>query len=160
VPLLVASATLHWLISQSIFLARISIHSNGDGDRDRDISEVGYSCLPILLTVLLGTAMVTSALASGSRRFASHIPVAGSCSVALAAAAHKPKHDVDAAFLPVRWGEVNSEGTDEVGHCCFTSEEVQDLIPGRLYAGSKQFPATSIEVQESIHHDKDHIRVR
>lgn len=66
--------------------------------------------------------------------------MARSCSVALAAAAHRPKDDVDAAFLPVQWGEVRGEGTDEVGHCCFTSQEVHDLIPGRMYAGPAKKP--------------------
>lgn len=86
--------------------------------------------------MLLGTAMLAAIVGCGFRKFASHIPVAGSCSVALAAAAHRPKDDVDAAFLPVQWGEVRREGTDKVGHCCFTSHEVHDLIPGRLYAGT------------------------
>ncbi|KAI7544392.1 hypothetical protein KC331_g6837 [Hortaea werneckii] len=136
IPLIVASATLHWLISQSIFLVRVSVYDY-EGDYDGgDHSEVGYSCLPILLTVLLGIVMLLAAVGSGFRKFASHIPVAGSCSVAIAAAAHRPKSDVDAAVLPVQWGEVNSEGTDEIGHCCFTSEKVHDLIEGRMYAGS------------------------
>ncbi|KAI7155269.1 hypothetical protein KC349_g7102 [Hortaea werneckii] len=136
IPLIVASATLHWLISQSIFLVRVSVYDY-EGDYDGgDHSEVGYSCLPILLTVLLGITMLLAAVGSGFRKFASHIPVAGSCSVAIAAAAHRPKSDVDAAVLPVQWGEVNSEGTDDIGHCCFTSEKVHDLIEGRMYAGS------------------------
>lgn len=136
IPLLVASASLHWFISESIFLARISTYNNGQNTEGDDFSEVGYSCLPILCVILLGTVMLLTALAFGNRKFASHMPVAGSCSVALAAAAHKPKHDEDAAYLPIKWGEVHSEGNDEIGHCCFTSEEVQDLIPGRMYAGS------------------------
>ncbi|KAI6829734.1 hypothetical protein KC340_g8408 [Hortaea werneckii] len=136
VPLIVASATLHWLISQSIFLVRVSVYDYTGNYDGGDHSEVGFSCLPILLTILLGSAMMFVAVGSGFRKFASYIPVAGSCSVALAAAAHRPKSDVGAAFLPVQWGEVNSEGTDEIGHCCFTSEEVHDLIEGRMYAGS------------------------
>ncbi|RMY63560.1 hypothetical protein D0864_12597 [Hortaea werneckii] len=140
-PLLVASATLHWLISQSLFLARISSTDyKGQNDGSEDRSEVGYSCLPILLAMCLGAVMVVAALGCGFRKFASHIPVAGSCSVALAAAAHRPKDDVDAAFLPVQWGEVRSEGTDEVGHCCFTRQEVHDLTPGRQYAGTARKP--------------------
>ncbi len=34
------------------------------------------------------------------------MPVAASCSFAIAAASHRPVGDVDAAVLPVRWGEV------------------------------------------------------
>ncbi|KAK0259970.1 hypothetical protein LTR01_004511 [Friedmanniomyces endolithicus] len=144
-PLLVTSGTLHWLISQSIFLARISIYNDGvNSDRD-DFSEVGYSCTPILCVILLGTAMLVFALGMGCRKFASSIPVAGSCSVALAAACHPMKHDEDASFLPVRWGEVvdASGEEDEVRHCSFTSGEVQAMTPGRLYAGSRQDIATA-----------------
>ncbi|KAI7546111.1 hypothetical protein KC331_g5819 [Hortaea werneckii] len=140
VPLLVSSATLHWLISQSIFLVKINTTDYKGESSAKDFSQVGYSCLPILLAILLGTAMLIAALGCGFRRFPSYIPVAGSCSVALAAAAHRPKDDVDAAFLPVQWGEVRGEGTDEVGHCCFTSQEVHDLFPGRLYAGAARKP--------------------
>ncbi|KAK0866259.1 hypothetical protein LTR87_015069 [Friedmanniomyces endolithicus] len=144
-PLLVASGTLHWLISESIFLARVSIYSNGETSDQDDYSEVGYSCLPILCVVLLGIAMLFFALGMGCRKFASSMPVAGSCSVALAAACHPTKHDEDAAFLPLRWGEVVdvSGADDEIRHCCFTSEEVQAMTPGRLYAGSRHDVATA-----------------
>ncbi|KAK4550052.1 hypothetical protein LTR36_003019 [Oleoguttula mirabilis] len=151
IPLIITSGTLHWLISQSIFLARISVYNNGENTAADDVSEVGYSCLPILSVILLGSFMLIAALGFGFRKFASHIPVAGSCSVALAAAAHRPKDDVDAAFLPVRWGDVHSEGSDEVGHCCFTSEEVHELIPGRLYAGLDPPLTTSNDLDEHGH---------
>ena len=135
IPLLVASAMLHWLISESIFLARITAWRNGKPFPEADSSEIGYSCLPILLVILLGFSMLSMAIGNGFRKFHSHMPVAGSCSVAIAAACHRPKDDLDAAFLPVSWGEVNHEGTEDVGHCCFTTEDVHDLIIGRMYAG-------------------------
>ncbi|GAB1740943.1 hypothetical protein NU219Hw_g6013t1 [Hortaea werneckii] len=141
VPLVVASATLHWLISQSIFLARVYVSDyKGQETDESNLSEIGYSCLPILLAILLGIAMLVTVLWYGCRKFPSSMPVVGSCSVALAAAAHRPKDDVDAAFLPVQWGEVRGEGTDEIGHCCFTSQEVHDLTPGRRYAGAARKP--------------------
>jgi len=151
VPLLIASSTLHWLISQSIFVGLIDVYSDtsdaGPQLEPNAISRVGYSCLPILLVIVLGMSILVAALGLGCRKFASHIPVAGSCSVALAAAAHRPKQDVDAAYLPVIWGDVTGEGGDEVGHCSFTSEVAHDLIPGRLYAGSKDGPS-SVEVRD------------
>ena len=133
VPLIVASALLHWLISQSIFLARISVFDYlGQATEGGDFSEVGYSCTPILCAILLGTMMLLVALGSGCRKLASHIPLASSCSVAISAACHRPQWDEDAAFLPVQWGEVYGEGDHEVGHCCFTSEAVKELTPGRM----------------------------
>lgn len=80
--------------------------------------------------------MLTAAFAIGFRKFASYMPVAGSCSVAISAACHRPIEDVDAAYLPVSWGEVDREDTDdEIHHCCFTSQATQELVPGHLYAG-------------------------
>lgn len=82
--------------------------------------------------------MLFTAIGVGSRKFASSMPVAGSCSVAISAACHKPKEDVDAAFLAVSWGATaprDLDSKEEVGHCCFTTEETFALVPGRLYAG-------------------------
>ena len=136
-PLIIASGTLHWLISESIFLARVSVYDNGTEESDSDISQVGYSCAPILCTILLGSTMLLICLGMGARKFQSHMPVVASCSAAIAAACHRPKDDVDAAVLPVQWGDIHSEGTDQIGHCGFTSDDVQDMIPGRLYAGAR-----------------------
>lgn len=75
----------------------------------------------------------------GLRRFKGNMPVAGSCSVAIAAACHRPREDVDAAFLPVQWGEVVSVSRndgEEVGHCCFTSLDVEPMVRGKMYAGA------------------------
>ena len=144
-PLLLASGTLHWLTSQSIFLARVTVHANGDPTNTTDTSQIGYSCLPILLVILLGSTMVLIALSLGFRKFASAIPVAGSCSVAIAAAAHRPKDDVDAAFMPVAWGAVVTEDSSDVGHCCFTSDDVHEMVPGRRYAGVLGWDDRSLE---------------
>jgi hypothetical protein len=138
VPLIVTSAVLHWLISQSIFLARVSVWADGvqvEGSTGM-FSAVGYSPAPILCAIMLGVGMLIVFIAMGFRRLPDTIPTAGSCSVALAAAAHRPENDVDAAVLPVKWGVVREpEGAEGVGHCCFTGEEVTEPQEGKLYAG-------------------------
>lgn len=45
--------------------------------------------------------------------------------------------DVDAAVIPVIWGEVSRMGSQFLGHCCFTSQGVVDVDPTRKYACSK-----------------------
>ena len=140
VPVIAASATLHWLISQSLFLVRVETYQDGkpfnheipDGT---STSAVGLSPAPMLAVVLLGTCITAIAIGMGFRKLEGHgMPVAASCSLALAAAAHRPAEDVDAAVLPVKWGEVVEMGDADVGHCCFTSLEVVDVVLGRKYA--------------------------
>jgi hypothetical protein len=143
VPLILASATLHWLISQSIFLARVSVWTNGartEGQYNAS-SAVGYSPAPILCTVVLGSCMLVVVIGMGFRKLPGSIPIAGSRSMALAAAAHRPRSDVDAAFLQLRWGVSREpEDAEGVGHCCFTSEEVTEPQEGKLYAGDMKTP--------------------
>lgn len=127
---------LHWLISESIFLARIDFYEDGVEDKDLSCSQTGYSLVPILLVIVLGLVMLGALVGQGFRRFASPMPVVGSCSVAIASACHRPKDDEDAAYLPVAWVEVHHEGTTDVGHCTFTSQQVYEPVKGRLYAGS------------------------
>jgi hypothetical protein len=99
-------------------------------------SAVGFSTAPMLCTILLGTCMLLVAVGMGFRKLPSSVPIAGSCSMALAAAAHRPESDVDAAVLPVKWGVVRQpEDAEDVGHCCFTSEQVTEPQEGKLYAG-------------------------
>jgi hypothetical protein len=149
VPLIVSSATLHWLVSRSIFLARVTIWDDGDdetpvyatGRNEHEYvtaSAVGYSCAPILCVILLGAIMLAVAVMIGLRKLPSHIPIASTCSAAIAAAAHRPENDVDASVLPVKWGVVVESDAEGVGHVCFTSKEVTALKNGRLYAGKEK----------------------
>lgn len=135
VPLLAASATLHWLISESIFLVRVDYYQQGEQDESLSFSRTGYSPLPILIVLVLGITMLTVLVAHAFRKLSSPMPVVGSCSVAIASACHRPKDDTDAAFLPVAWGDVNEQGFGEVGHCTFTSQQVSEPMEGRMYAG-------------------------
>ncbi|KAF2163976.1 hypothetical protein M409DRAFT_68213 [Zasmidium cellare ATCC 36951] len=141
-PLLLISATLHWIISQSIFLAIIVQYDDGVESSDGNITQVGYSCPPIVVAILIGVVLSVGAVGLGWRRFKGGMPVVGSCSVAVASACHRPKGDGDASYVPVKWGEVRDVGEgmggEDVGHCCFTSLEVEPLVKGRMYAGEKE----------------------
>ena len=133
IPLLIVSGILHWLVSQSLFLARVAKFSNGDEQIENDISTVGYSCVAIITVICFGGIVVISGILFGFRRYKTGMPLAGSCSAAISAACHRPNEDVDAAYKPVMWGAVKSNGA--VGHCCFTSFEVTKPVEGKLYAG-------------------------
>lgn len=144
IPLAIASSILHWLISQSIFLARVATRWDGVGSgRVRmagvksNQSALGISLAPMLASIMLASCLLVTVMGLSFRRLKSNMPVAGSCSLALAAATHRPREDVDASKLSVIWGEVTSMGDEDVGHCCFTSQEVVHLTHGRRYAGGR-----------------------
>lgn len=118
IPLIVTSALVHWLISQAVFLVHV------EGDETKSI----MSPAPMLVILVITLCMMLLAIGLGFRKLpGGPMPVAASCSFALAAAAHRPPYDVDAAVLPVKWGKVMELG-DRARDCCFTSREVEEVV--------------------------------
>ena len=131
-PLLIVSGTLHWLLSQILFLARVdTFDSDGNIDSANSFSSIGYSPIATVTFLIFGSSLVLVASGAGYRTYQPGLPVLGPCSAAISASCHRPVDDVDGANLPVKWGVVETEGS--IGHCCFTSQEV--LLPNtnRLY---------------------------
>ncbi|KAL8991876.1 MAG: hypothetical protein Q9169_007572 [Polycauliona sp. 2 TL-2023] len=134
IPLVIVSATLHWLVSQSIFLARITVFDSLDREDKRySVSTCGYSCIAIIAVLFVSTVALLIGNSMGFRKYPPGMPMAGSNSAAISAACHAPAEDVDASGLPVMWGAVRTGG--KIGHCCFTSLEVTAPEVGKLYAG-------------------------
>ena len=133
-PLIVASAILHWLVSQSIFLVRIDAYDVHHILVPKEsFTSCGYSAYALVITVIVGIVIVLALLLNGFRRLDPRMPVTGSCSLAISAACHRPPGDKEASLLPVQWG-VLSHATDEgPGHCCFTSFDVELPIEGQRY---------------------------
>lgn len=133
-PLLLLSSTLHWLVSQSIFLVRvISYDINGEQDDANSTSTCGYSSIAIILVIITSSVALLSAMGFGLRRYPAGIPLAGGCSAAISAACHAPMDAEDAA-LPVKWGAVRTNNPI-AGHCLFSCRAVSDPVPGHQYAG-------------------------
>ena len=130
VPLLTASAILHWLVSQSLFLVNMNGYRASGQELVLTLSTLGYSCIAIITVICLGAILILLEVLNGFRVHRG-MPLAGSCSAAISAACHRPEEDVDAATKPVMWGVVNSE--NGIGHCCFTSFEVSRPVPGEHY---------------------------
>ncbi|KAI9850909.1 MAG: hypothetical protein M1824_003016 [Vezdaea acicularis] len=139
IPLLIFSGVLHWLISQSIFLARVSYYDPGSSEVVNEISTCGYSPIAIIFTIVTGCVLIIGAILIGFRRFKPGIPLAGSNSAAIAAACHAPEADTRAAVSAVQWGVVPT-GNPDFGHCCFTSQQVTPPMPDTLYAGLSDKP--------------------
>ena len=139
IPLSITSSLLHWLLSQSIFLARVTaVDPTGVEDTSESISTCGYSSIAIIFVIGFGSILPLIAIAHGFRRYPNGMPFAASCSAAISAACHPPEGDTDVASKPLQWGvtgEVVETNTGEiVGHCSFTSFEVTAPVEGQLYA--------------------------
>ncbi|CAP74251.1 Pc14g01100 [Penicillium rubens Wisconsin 54-1255] len=148
VPLMATSAVLHWLVSQSLFVIAIEAY-NTHMERDplQDVYACGYSPLAIVIATSIGGVMFTCLIVLSLRRLESAMPVAGSCSLAIAAACHpgfnpnvdKPEpvemesedEGEDMALLPLQWGSISIDGP--IGHCSFTSGDVDTPEKGQKY---------------------------
>ncbi|KXG52210.1 uncharacterized protein PGRI_084940 [Penicillium griseofulvum] len=143
-PLLAASATLHWLISQSLFTVGIEAFDRKVlRDVNQDITTCGYSPIAIVSAVTVAAFMFFCLLGLSAKPFKTGMPVAGSCSLAISAACHpgfdpyenrvvhSDYEDDDMALLPIKWGAVPVNGS--IGHCSFTSEHVDMPKTGKIY---------------------------
>ncbi|KAB8226516.1 hypothetical protein BDV33DRAFT_186594 [Aspergillus novoparasiticus] len=158
IPLLGISVSLHWMLSQSIFL--VVIHGLDAGNATVDWTEsdyqaCGYSPLAMFLTLII--LVVAMAVLGGlaMRPLRSYMPLAAHCSFAIAAACHPPGDDHEASLKPVMWGEVpqarrHDDTSDDLSngsssesnrdghglryaHCTFTSKEVISPCLNRFY---------------------------
>lgn len=138
VPLLVASMLLHWLISQSLFVAKIAVaDQRGSAQTDASTSPTtaAYSPLGMILTAVVAACVAVAAAGFGARRLRPGVPMAGSCSMAIAAACHAPDGTSERAAL--MWGVVprtSGGGDGGVAHCAFSDREVDKPTAGQYYA--------------------------
>jgi hypothetical protein len=157
-PLLGVSGLLHWLMSQSIFLVRVLARDAYQRrDTSRDTTTVGWSPPAILTGLAVGLLLPAAVACLAVRFFKSGMPVAGSCSLAIAAACHpecgkkmqisgsedhgekemEKKEGVESREL--QWGvESYIPGPPPgaiggVGHCAFSDGFVAPPIPGCAY---------------------------
>ncbi len=139
IPLTATSSLLHWLVSQSIFLARVTVlDPTGVEDPSESISTCGYSSIAIIFVIGFGSILPLIAIAHGFRRYPSGMPFAANCSAAISAACHPPEGDTDAASKPLQWGvtgeAVENNAGERIGHCSFTSFEITAPVEGQSYA--------------------------
>lgn len=145
VPLLVGSGLVHWILSESLFLVRISFFdrtgqptfptsSNTDFTPSSNTLTVpGYSPKAILAAIIVSAIMLAVLIWNEFRAYKSAIPLVVNSSFAISAACHRPDDDVDAAHKRVMWGAVSQPDGDLPGHCCITSHEVEPPIVGEHY---------------------------
>ena len=148
VPIIVITGTLHWLISQSIFLVSVEAFWMirppyavlGDSnvwntENPIYLMTCGYSPSAILASTLVTSLLLVWTAGIGFMKLPSSMPVAASCSAAIAAACHVPLEELDqnVSENKIMWGDM---GADEKGirHCGFSMREVGQPREGELYA--------------------------
>ncbi|KAI1080057.1 hypothetical protein F5B20DRAFT_542097 [Whalleya microplaca] len=121
IPLILSSGVIHWLISQSFFLARVTaLNTNGSQDYDHSFSTLGFSPIAIIITMLVLFAHLVVLILLGCRKYEGITRMVSTNSLAISAACHTLTKDRDDGYLfPVQWGVV--EIKDGIGHCTFTS---------------------------------------
>ncbi|KAI8181002.1 hypothetical protein KHU50_002735 [Colletotrichum sp. SAR 10_65] len=114
VPIMLIMAFMHWSVSRSIYLVQLEIYDN-NGE-------------------LIAGRSVTGCLSA--RKLDPGMPIAGSCSLVISAAAHAGQDEVDAAARHLQYGVISEDDTGgrdrrRVG---FSSRSVEKLVDGETYA--------------------------
>lgn len=141
VPLMSLSILLHWLISQSIFLAQSSTFGPGpNGARlsGFDNPARGYSLLGCVLALSLGMLMVIGIVLNSLIRVYRSMPPGfqrmGFNSSAIRAICQRPEGDSQAAFFPVKIGVVPSDSKENLQKVVFSTDtELQTPKHGEQY---------------------------
>ncbi|KAH8671863.1 hypothetical protein BGZ60DRAFT_406070 [Tricladium varicosporioides] len=131
-PLAISSSVLHWLLSQSIFVARVEWLAMDGSAESLSYMQVGYSPIAILIALLFGSGMVLAMIINGARKYSPSVLV-GNNSLAIAASCQRPEWEKDAQLGKVMWGAIRQPQQGVPGHCCFTSGEVEMPIEGKKY---------------------------
>ena len=133
VPLLLASILMHWMLSQSIFL--VAIERSGEWYWITS----GYSPIAIVFVVIIAIFMAAAIIITAFRRLPTTMPVAASCSLAIAAACHHPDNapQPDASVSRLQWGVMQQQredsGKELTNHCGFSQYPVEKPEWGVVY---------------------------
>jgi len=140
-PLYATSGLMHWLVSQSLFLARVTaFFPDGTVDQASSFSTCGYSpiavffsktpcsskpfdneSLTVLFTgILVGIFLVLCLIGIGFFNYDGTMPVVSTNSRAISAACHVLEEDERYGYLlPVKWGVVQRQ--NGVGRCAMST---------------------------------------
>ena len=136
IPLMIAMATLHWLVSQSIFLVYIEYYTyDSEVIPIETTNACGWNTAAVLMSLLLGAGLVIFIMAIGwFRRYPPGIPLASSCSKAIEAACHRATYEnADNSLWPLSYGVLKDIGPNGYKRVGFSAKPVGPLIEGEMY---------------------------
>lgn len=136
IPLIIFSCLLHWLLSQTLFLARLEVRDrSGELVKDYSVCACGFSLISMFTTLFFflgGIAYIASVILKSSTDV---VPFGANSSLILSAACHPPPEDKDNHLKFLMWGVVPSRlGGDSIGHCSLTSGRATAPEEGKEYA--------------------------
>lgn len=160
IPLVVVSILMHFLVSQSIFLARLHYYDWLGDLIDGGYTDVGYSPRAVLTTCIIGAVLVSVLILHSFRKLDTRIPIHGNKSTVVSAMCHPPCEFLDEsnadseeqislsniATEKITWGVTRKavkfdnyfglapdDISDLAGHCNFSKEAVSLPIIGLPY---------------------------
>ena len=139
IPLIIVSTAMHWLISQSLFVVAIQQFNSSYEiiEGGWTLLACGYSPIAILLVIIIACGLVIALLVTGALRFRSGMPVAATCSMAIAAACHSSEGASTSltAESPVKWGVMGMvhHSGEAYAHCGFSAGPVTEPEENTLY---------------------------
>ncbi|KAF9060837.1 hypothetical protein BDP27DRAFT_1429601 [Rhodocollybia butyracea] len=117
----------------SIFVVAVTFWDGDVVDTSNSVTSCGYSPVAMILTAIVGGSLILTSLAVGYfKHLQCDMPLAGSCSKAIAAACHPPEDGSD-PLKPMKWGVVSKHPDSAIGHISFSSGEVSAPVPGCYY---------------------------
>ena len=161
VPLMISFIVLHYLISQSIFLAQANAFGPGPeilSIPDYNQPGVGYSVLGVIVSLslwgLLMIALLINAAARHYKDVPAYFPAIATSSLALCAACQPPEDDNEAYLFELRLGVVRDnecDGPRAQGRLTFsTSIDIQKPESGVIYRQPFLTPKESKKRREKI----------
>ena len=131
IPLLILSGTIHWILSQAIFLVQIkAIRPDGVKDDNSSLTCLGYSELAIIVALVLGFIMILAPALLGWIRYNPGAPVVESSSLAISAACHHDGEQTIESQQLLKYGVMAGSENKRVG---LSSGSVSALVPGQIY---------------------------
>lgn len=133
----IPDATLHWLVSHSVFLVSIETYDVNDlpkEEGDREATCI-YSLLPISILFMSGLVVVFALVQGGKVSRTQGMPLVRSNSAGIAAACHPLKRNDDLQKPSMRSVVSQDTGTEKrIEHCSFSSSAVERPVEGQLYS--------------------------
>jgi hypothetical protein len=133
IPLMIVSGTMHWLLSQALFLDRRDrLDPDGNWDRPHSIAACGVSgSASLMFFVFFFTSHIILVTIAASQ-YVERVPYTGSYSWAISAACHPPAEDVGVPSGDVAWGLVPKRSSTSAGAGGYSFSSHAIVVPTQV----------------------------